>query len=70
VGSNGQLRQDGTAADLITGPAAALSLLAGFQRLDPGDLLLTRTPGRPGLDRWIQAMVTSAAALMAAINPA
>jgi 2-keto-4-pentenoate hydratase/2-oxohepta-3-ene-1,7-dioic acid hydratase in catechol pathway len=39
---NGELRQDGTAADLITGPAAALSLLAGFQRLDPGDLLLTR----------------------------
>jgi 2-keto-4-pentenoate hydratase/2-oxohepta-3-ene-1,7-dioic acid hydratase in catechol pathway len=41
---NGELRQDGTAADLITGPAAALSLLAGFQRLDPGDLVLTGTP--------------------------
>jgi 2-keto-4-pentenoate hydratase/2-oxohepta-3-ene-1,7-dioic acid hydratase in catechol pathway len=36
-------------ADLITGPAAALSLLAGFQRLDPGDLLLTGTPGGTAL---------------------
>ena len=46
---NGELRQDGTAADVITGPAAALSLLAGFQRLDPGDLLLTGTPGGTAL---------------------
>ena len=46
---NGELRQDGTAADLITGPAAALSALAGFQRLDPGDLLLTGTPGGTAL---------------------
>jgi 2-keto-4-pentenoate hydratase/2-oxohepta-3-ene-1,7-dioic acid hydratase in catechol pathway len=46
---NGELRQDGTVADLITGPAAALSLLAGFQRLDPGDLLLTGTPGGTAL---------------------
>jgi 2-keto-4-pentenoate hydratase/2-oxohepta-3-ene-1,7-dioic acid hydratase in catechol pathway len=46
---NGELRQDGTAADLITGPAAALSLLSGFQRLDPGDLLLTGTPGGTAL---------------------
>ena len=46
---NGELRQDGTAADLITGPATALSLLAGFQRLDPGDLLLTGTPGGTAL---------------------
>jgi 2-keto-4-pentenoate hydratase/2-oxohepta-3-ene-1,7-dioic acid hydratase in catechol pathway len=46
---NGELRQDGTAADLITEPAAALSLLSGFQRLDPGDLLLTGTPGGTAL---------------------
>jgi 2-keto-4-pentenoate hydratase/2-oxohepta-3-ene-1,7-dioic acid hydratase in catechol pathway len=46
---NGELRQDGTAADMITRPAAALSLLAGFQRLDPGDLLLTGTPGGTAL---------------------
>src|SRR4029450_13173595 len=38
---NGELRQDGTAADVITGPAAALSLLAGVQRLPPG------APSRP-----------------------
>jgi 2-keto-4-pentenoate hydratase/2-oxohepta-3-ene-1,7-dioic acid hydratase in catechol pathway len=42
---NGQLRQDGTAADMITRPAAALSLLARFQRLDPG--ATCSSPGRP-----------------------
>jgi 2-keto-4-pentenoate hydratase/2-oxohepta-3-ene-1,7-dioic acid hydratase in catechol pathway len=46
---NGELRQDGTAAEVITGPAAALSILAGFQRLDPGDLVLTGTPGGTAL---------------------
>jgi 2-keto-4-pentenoate hydratase/2-oxohepta-3-ene-1,7-dioic acid hydratase in catechol pathway len=46
---NGELRQDGTAADMVTRPAAALSLLARFQRLDPGDLLLTGTPGGTAL---------------------
>jgi len=46
---NGELRQDGTAADVVTGPAAALSVLSGFQRLDPGDLLLTGTPGGTAL---------------------
>jgi 2-keto-4-pentenoate hydratase/2-oxohepta-3-ene-1,7-dioic acid hydratase in catechol pathway len=46
---NGELRQDGTAADVVTGPAAALSLLASFQRLGPGDLVLTGTPGGTAL---------------------
>jgi 2-keto-4-pentenoate hydratase/2-oxohepta-3-ene-1,7-dioic acid hydratase in catechol pathway len=46
---NGELRQDGTAADMITGPVAALSMLASFQRLDPGDLVLTGTPGGTAL---------------------
>jgi 2-keto-4-pentenoate hydratase/2-oxohepta-3-ene-1,7-dioic acid hydratase in catechol pathway len=46
---NGELRQDGTTADAITGPSAALSLLARFQRLDPGDLVLTGTPGGTAL---------------------
>ena len=46
---NGELRQDGTAADMITGPATALSLLARFQPLDPGDRLLTGTPGGTAL---------------------
>jgi len=46
---NGELRQDGTAAEVITGPVAALSMLASFQRLDPGDLVLTGTPGGTAL---------------------
>lgn len=46
---NGQLRQDQTVADMITGPAAALSLLSRFQKLDPGDLVLTGTPGGTAL---------------------
>jgi 2-keto-4-pentenoate hydratase/2-oxohepta-3-ene-1,7-dioic acid hydratase in catechol pathway len=46
---NGQLRQDGTVADMITRPAAALTLLARFQPLDPGDLLLTGTPAGTAL---------------------
>jgi 2-keto-4-pentenoate hydratase/2-oxohepta-3-ene-1,7-dioic acid hydratase in catechol pathway len=46
---NKELRQDATVADMITPPAAALSALAGFQPLDPGDLLLTGTPGGTAL---------------------
>jgi 2-keto-4-pentenoate hydratase/2-oxohepta-3-ene-1,7-dioic acid hydratase in catechol pathway len=46
---NGELRQDATVADMITRPAAALSVLAGFQPLDPGDLVLTGTPGGTAL---------------------
>ena len=46
---NGEPRQDATVADMITRPAAALSALAGFQPLDPGDLLLTGTPGGTAL---------------------
>jgi 2-keto-4-pentenoate hydratase/2-oxohepta-3-ene-1,7-dioic acid hydratase in catechol pathway len=46
---NGELRQDATVADMITRPAAALSALAGFQPLDPGDLVLTGTPGGTAL---------------------
>jgi 2-keto-4-pentenoate hydratase/2-oxohepta-3-ene-1,7-dioic acid hydratase in catechol pathway len=46
---NSELRQDATLADMITRPAAALTLLARFQPLDPGDLLLTGTPGGTAL---------------------
>jgi len=46
---NGELRQDHTATDMITGPAAALNILTGFQPLSPGDLLLTGTPGGTAL---------------------
>lgn len=46
---NGELRQDRTLADMIVRPAEALTLLARFQALDPGDLLLTGTPGGTAL---------------------
>jgi len=41
---NGQVRQDRTVADMIYRPVAALQALTRFQRMDPGDLLLTGTP--------------------------
>ncbi|MFG2986441.1 fumarylacetoacetate hydrolase family protein [Streptomyces sp. NPDC048258] len=46
---NGEPRQDRTLADMIVRPAQALTLLARFQTLDPGDLLLTGTPGGTAL---------------------
>ncbi|GHJ35596.1 fumarylacetoacetate hydrolase family protein [Streptomyces sp. TS71-3] len=49
LGVNGDLRQDRTLADMIVRPARALTLLARFQTLDPGDLLLTGTPGGTAL---------------------
>jgi 2-keto-4-pentenoate hydratase/2-oxohepta-3-ene-1,7-dioic acid hydratase in catechol pathway len=42
---NGVQRQDRTVADMITRPAEALTILARFQPMQPGDLLLTGTPG-------------------------
>mgnify|MGYP000889865378 FL=1 len=42
---NGELRQDAMAgSDMIYSPVQALQALSRFQRLDPGDLLLTGTP--------------------------
>jgi len=46
---NGVPRQDRTLADMIVRPAQALTLLARFQTLAPGDLLLTGTPGGTAL---------------------
>ena len=46
---NGQVRQDSTLADMIVGPAQALTLLSRFQPMAPGDLLLTGTPGGTAL---------------------
>lgn len=46
---NGEPRQDRTLADMIVRPARALTLLARFQTLDPGDLVLTGTPGGTAL---------------------
>ncbi|MFB7931994.1 fumarylacetoacetate hydrolase family protein [Streptomyces sp. NPDC056039] len=45
----GEPRQDRTLTDMIVRPARALTLLARFQTLDPGDLLLTGTPGGTAL---------------------
>lgn len=46
---NGEPRQDRTLADMIVRPAQGLTLLARFQTLDAGDLLLTGTPGGTAL---------------------
>jgi 2-keto-4-pentenoate hydratase/2-oxohepta-3-ene-1,7-dioic acid hydratase in catechol pathway len=46
---NGDLRQFETAADMIYSPIQALRALARFQRLDPGDLVLTGTPAGTAL---------------------
>ncbi|KQR99728.1 fumarylacetoacetase [Williamsia sp. Leaf354] len=47
---NGERRQDGhVGGDMIVDPVSALSVLAGFQRLAPGDVLLTGTPGGTAL---------------------
>ena len=52
---NGQVRQDSTVADMIVGPAQALTLLARFQPMAPGDLLLTGTPGGTALKAPVKA---------------
>lgn len=46
---NGATRQDSTTTDMIVHPARALGLLARFQTLQPGDVLLTGTPGGTAL---------------------
>jgi 2-keto-4-pentenoate hydratase/2-oxohepta-3-ene-1,7-dioic acid hydratase in catechol pathway len=46
---NGAVRQDRTTTDMIVRPARALTLLARFQTLKPGDVLLTGTPGGTAL---------------------
>lgn len=46
---NGEVRQDSTVADMIYAPWQALAALARFQRLAPGDLVLTGTPGGTAL---------------------
>ncbi len=46
---NGSIRQDRSASDMIAEPAEALTALARFQPMEPGDLLLTGTPGGTAL---------------------
>ncbi len=41
---NDEIRQDMPASDMIYRPLESLRALTGFQRLDPGDLVLTGTP--------------------------
>jgi 2-keto-4-pentenoate hydratase/2-oxohepta-3-ene-1,7-dioic acid hydratase in catechol pathway len=45
---NGELRQDGTTADLIFGPQELVEYLSQAITLEPGDLILTGTPGGVG----------------------
>ncbi|MFI6438036.1 fumarylacetoacetate hydrolase family protein [Streptomyces sp. NPDC050759] len=65
---NGELRQDRTLADMIVRPAQALTLLARFQTLDPGDLLLTGTPGGTALKAPPKAVEKIAALLPPAVK--
>jgi 2-keto-4-pentenoate hydratase/2-oxohepta-3-ene-1,7-dioic acid hydratase in catechol pathway len=46
---NGALRQDARAADMIARPMKALRVLSGFQAMQPGDVLLSGTPGGTAL---------------------
>ncbi|MFY2786746.1 fumarylacetoacetate hydrolase family protein [Rhodococcus sp. MALMAid1271] len=46
---NGAVRQDSTVEDMIYRPVESLAALSKFQRIDPGDLLLTGTPGGTAL---------------------
>ncbi|MBL7501965.1 fumarylacetoacetate hydrolase family protein [Frankia sp. CNm7] len=46
---NGRSRQDSDVTDMIYSPVRALRELSRFQRLDPGDLVLTGTPGGTAL---------------------
>ncbi|GLX48736.1 fumarylacetoacetate hydrolase [Streptomyces hygroscopicus subsp. hygroscopicus] len=60
---NGVTRQDRTTTDMIVRPARALSLLARFQNLQPGDVLLTGTPGGTALKSPGRLLTTLAALL-------
>jgi len=46
---NGELRQDGTTADLVFGPRALVDFIAETCTLEPGDLILTGTPSGVGM---------------------
>ncbi|WP_128254979.1 fumarylacetoacetate hydrolase family protein [Falsirhodobacter deserti] len=45
---DGQLRQDGTIADMVRGPVEVLTYLSRFYHLDAGDLVFTGTPAGIG----------------------
>ncbi|MGD9955495.1 MAG: fumarylacetoacetate hydrolase family protein [Candidatus Nanopelagicales bacterium] len=65
---DGVLRQDRTAADMIHLPAASLTALARFQALQPGDVVLTGTPGGTALQAPPHAVELVAHFLPAAVK--
>jgi 2-keto-4-pentenoate hydratase/2-oxohepta-3-ene-1,7-dioic acid hydratase in catechol pathway len=65
---DGVLRQDRPAADMIHLPPASLTALARFQALEPGDLVLTGTPGGTALQAPPHAVELVAHFLPAAVK--
>ncbi|MEJ2852452.1 MULTISPECIES: fumarylacetoacetate hydrolase family protein [unclassified Saccharothrix] len=66
---NGEPRQDAVVGtDMIYRPPAALRALTRFQRLDPGDLVLTGTPAGTALSAPPKAVEKIAALLPAAVK--
>ncbi len=62
---NGEVRQDGLAAEMIHTPASSLTELSAVQDWGPGDLLATGTPGGCAL----QAPPRPVAALVQVVSP-
>ena len=57
---NGELRQDGSTADMIFNCARIISYASRYMKLEPGDLIFTGTPSGVALERqegrrWIEA---------------
>lgn len=57
---NGELRQDGSTADMIFNCARVISYASKYVKLEPGDLIFTGTPSGVALERregrrWIEA---------------
>lgn len=56
---NGQLRQDGTTADMIFSCRQIVSYASHYMRLEPGDLIFTGTPSGVALEKaektWLKA---------------
>jgi 2-keto-4-pentenoate hydratase/2-oxohepta-3-ene-1,7-dioic acid hydratase in catechol pathway len=65
---NDVLRQDRTVADMIVQPARALTLLARFQTMAAGDLLLSGTPGGTALKAPPKLVEIAAALLPPAVK--
>jgi 2-keto-4-pentenoate hydratase/2-oxohepta-3-ene-1,7-dioic acid hydratase in catechol pathway len=60
---NRVVRQDSTVADMISQPLESLRVLSRFQQMDPGDILLTGTPGGTALKAPPKAIEKVAALL-------